>query len=253
MNPVLPALELKGLSKCHGATEVLRGLSLLVRPGERIGIIGPNGAGKSTLFDLISGAQAPSAGQILLGGQRIDGLSPFRISRLGLGRSFQVSQVFPSLSVADNLRCGVLWRLGYRYRFWARLRAGSDVDAEVDALLARVRLQGRRDTPARQLSYAEQRALELGITLAGDPQLMLLDEPTAGMNQSESRHVVALIREVTQGKTLLMVEHDMAVVFGLAERIAVLVQGTLLAFDTPQAIRANRQVQQAYLGTLPGL
>lgn len=252
MSPTVPVLALAGLSKRYGATEVLRDLSLAVHPGERIGIIGPNGAGKSTLFDLISGAQTPSGGQILLGGQRIDGLPPHRINRLGLGRSFQISRLFPGLSVADNLRCGVLWRLGYRYRFWARLRHRSDVDAQVDDLLAKVRLQRQRDTPAQHLSYAEQRALELGITLAGDPQLILLDEPTAGMNQSESRHVVALIRELTQGKTLLMVEHDMAVVFGLAERIAVLVQGALLAIDTPDAIRANPQVQQAYLGTLSG-
>jgi branched-chain amino acid transport system ATP-binding protein len=242
------ALELSDLRKSFGKTEIIRGISLAVKPGERIGIIGPNGAGKSTLFNLISGRFAPDSGQILLNGDRIDGRKPHEINRRGLSRSFQVSNLFPSLSVFDNLRCGVLWSLGYKYTFLKFLVDLDDAGDRVEALLKLLHLERQRDTLAMHLSYAEQRALEVGITIAGGASVILLDEPTAGMSQSESSRFVHLIRAATEGKTLLMVEHDMGVVFGLADRIAVLVYGELLAFDTPEAVRANAQVQQAYLG-----
>jgi len=242
------ALELSDLRKSFGKTEIIRGISLAVKPGERIGIIGPNGAGKSTLFNLISGRFAPDSGQILLNGDRIDGRKPHEINRRGLSRSFQVSNLFPSLSVFDNLRCGVLWSLGYKYTFLKFLVDLDDAGDRVEALLKLLHLELQRDTLAMHLSYAEQRALEVGITIAGGASVILLDEPTAGMSQSESSRFVHLIRAATEGKTLLMVEHDMGVVFGLADRIAVLVYGELLAFDTPEAVRANAQVQQAYLG-----
>ena len=242
------ALELSDLRKSFGKTEIIRGISLAVKPGERIGIIGPNGAGKSTLFNLISGRFAPDSGQILLNGDRIDGRKPHEINRRGLSRSFQVSNLFPSLSVFDNLRCGVLWSLGYKYTFLKFLVDLDDAGDRVEALLKLLHLERQRDTLAMHLSYAEQRALEVGITIAGGASVILLDEPTAGMSQSESSRFVHLIRAATEGKTLLMVEHDMGVVFGLADRIAVLAYGELLAFDTPEAVRANAQVQQAYLG-----
>ncbi len=241
-------LELKSLHKSFGAAEIIRNLSLSVMPGESLAIIGPNGAGKSTLFDLISGRHAPSSGQIWLGGQRIDGQNPFEINRLGLSRSFQISQLFPTLSVFENLRCAMLWQQGLGYSFWKSLSGLTDTNARTHALLQRLQLQETCHTPAQQLSYAQQRALELGMALASDPAVLLLDEPTAGMSRSETSHFMALIAELTQGKTLLIVEHDMSVVFGLASKIAVIVQGELLAFDTPEAVRANQLVQQAYLG-----
>lgn len=243
-----PALELRALHKSFGQADIIRGISLSVQPGERLGLIGPNGAGKSTLFDLISGRHAPGGGQIWLHGQRVDGKKPFEINRLGLARSFQVSQLFPNMSVFDNLRCATLWSQGLRYSFWRFLSDLTDTNRYSHALMQRLQLDHRRDTLAMHLSYAEQRALELGITLAGNASVLLLDEPTAGMSRSEALAFMALIEAVTVDKTLLIVEHDMPVLFGLATKIAVLVQGELLALDTPDAVRANPLVQQAYLG-----
>ena len=249
MTAVLEAvLELRGVRKQFGATPILRGVDLQVRAGERVAIIGPNGAGKSTLFHLISGRLAPSAGEIRLHGERIDGLPPHQIYRRGLARSFQVSNLFGNLSVFENLRCAALCRLGYGYAFWRLLSRAQDANARAGQLLAQLGLEARRDELAANLSYAEQRALEIGLTLAGDCGVVLLDEPTAGMSRSETQRFVQLIRQVTAGKTLLMVEHDMSVVFELADRIAVLVHGEVIAFDTPAQVRANPRVQQAYLG-----
>ncbi|QNN55536.1 ABC transporter ATP-binding protein [Diaphorobacter ruginosibacter] len=243
-----PALELRNLCKRFGRTEILRGVTLSVNAGERVAIIGPNGAGKSTLFNLISGGMDPSAGEVLMHGERIGGRRPFEINRLGLARSFQVSNLFSNLSVFENLRCSALWSTGYRYAFWRRLTHARGANERTEDLLARLGLAHRRDTLASQLSYAEQRALELGITVAGGPRVVLLDEPTAGMSRSETTHFTGLIRQLTEGRTLPTVEHDMSVVFSLADRIAVLAQGELIAFGTPQDIRAHPAVQQAYLG-----
>jgi len=243
------ALELKNLCKSFGKTEIIRGANLAVRAGERVAIIGPNGAGKSTLFNLISGRLAPTSGEVLLNGTRIDGKKPFEINRLGLSRSFQITDIFPRLSVFEHLRCAVLWSLGYRYTFLRFLSSLHDANARADQLVAQVGLAAKRDVQAVNLTYAEQRALEIGITIAGGAQVILLDEPTAGMSTTETARFIALIREVTEGKTLLTVEHDMGVVFGLADRIAVVVYGEVIAFDTPEAIRANARVQEAYLGS----
>ena len=245
-----PALQLKDVRKSFGKTEIIRGVSVSVQPGERVGVIGPNGAGKSTLFNLISGRFAPSSGEILLNGQRIDGRKPYEINRQGLSRSFQITNIFPKLSVFENLRCGVLWSLGYRYTFLRFLAGLDDANQRAEQLMRSIHLERKRDTLAVNLTYAEQRALEIGITIAGGADVILLDEPTAGMSRSETRHFIELIKEVTVGKTLLTVEHDMGVVFGLADKIAVVVYGEVLAFDTPEAVRANARVQEAYLGSV---
>lgn len=246
--PADAALALVQLHKSFGPTRIIHNLDLVVAPGERVAIIGPNGAGKSTLFDLVSGRFAPSGGQVWLAGQRVDGKKPFEINRLGLARSFQISQLFPSLSVFDNLRCAMMWRQGLGYNFWRLLSRLTDTNARTQTLMQRLQLDGVANTPAQHLSYAQQRVLELGLTLASDAPVLLLDEPTAGMSRSETTRFMALIDELTRGKTLLIVEHDMSVVFGLATKIAVLVQGELLAFDSPEVVRANPLVQQAYLG-----
>ena len=244
------AVELKALRKSFGKTEIIRGTELAVAPGERVAIIGPNGAGKSTLFNLISGRFGVTSGEILLNGQRIDGLKPYEISRLGLARSFQITNIFGRLSVFENLRCGVLWSLGYKYAFWKFLAGLDDANQRAEQLMAMIKLGAKRDTLAMNLNYAEQRALEIGITIAGGASVVLLDEPTAGMSKSETSRFIELIREVTVGKTLLTVEHDMGVVFGLADKIAVLVYGEVIAFDVPEAVRANPKVQEAYLGSV---
>lgn len=249
-NPGQAALELRQLRKRFGETEIIRGVDLAVRRGERVAVIGPNGAGKSTLFNLISGRFAPSSGEIWLNGVRIDGKRPFEINRLGLSRSFQITNVFPKLSVFENLRCSVLWSSGYGYTFFKNLARLRDVNERAEALMGSIHLEHRRDVLAANLTYAEQRALEIGITIAGGAEVILLDEPTAGMSHHETEHFIALIRSVTEGKTLLTVEHDMSVVFGLADRIAVVVYGEVIAFDTPQAVRANPKVQEAYLGAV---
>ncbi len=242
------SLELKDLRKSFGQSEIIRGVSLSVNKGERIAIIGPNGAGKSTLFNLISGRFAPSSGEVILNGQDIAGMMPYQINRLGLSRSFQITNIFHRLSVFENLRCAVLWSMGYRYSFWQRLDGLKDARLRAEEVMEAIGLGWRADTEAGMLTYAEQRALEIGITVAGGADVILLDEPTAGMSRSESDAAVALISKVTEGKTLLMVEHDMSVVFGLADRIAVVVYGEVLACDSPQAIRQNAKVQEAYLG-----
>ncbi|MBA4178450.1 MAG: ABC transporter ATP-binding protein [Leptothrix sp. (in: Bacteria)] len=245
------ALELRDVRKSFGKTEIIRGTSLAVKPGERVAVIGPNGAGKSTLFNLVSGRFGLSSGEILLNGRRIDGLKPYEINRLGLARSFQVSNLFARLSVFENLRCAVLWSLGYKYAFWKFLAELDDANERAEELLDMIKLHKRRDVLAMNLTYAEQRALEIGITIAGGAGVVLLDEPTAGMSRSETARFVNLIREVTVGRTLLTVEHDMGVVFGLADKIAVLVYGEVIAFDTPEKVRADERVKEAYLGASP--
>jgi branched-chain amino acid transport system ATP-binding protein len=244
-----PSLELKNVKKAFGKTEIIRGVNLTIEKGERHAVIGPNGAGKSTLFNLISGRFGVSSGEIALNGQSIVGLKPFEINRKGLSRSFQITNIFPKLSVFENVRCATLYSLGYKYSFWQRLAKLKDAADKADDILRRIGLNSRRDTMAGLLTYAEQRALEIGVTIATDAEVILLDEPTAGMSRSESDHAVNLIKSVTAGKSLIIVEHDMSVVFGLADRISVLVYGEVIATDKPTNIRGNKAVQEAYLGT----
>jgi len=242
------AVQLNSLEKRFGKTEIIRGVSLDVKLGERHAVIGPNGAGKSTLFNLISGRLIPSAGSIHLRGENITGLRPFEINRRGLSRSFQVTNIFPRLTVWENVRCAVLWSKGYKYSFWHNIDKLEDVRARTQEILEQINMANRAQIPAGVLTYAEQRALEIGITIAGGADIILLDEPTAGMSRSETEHAVALIRKVSEGRTLIIIEHDMGVVFDLADRISVLVYGQIIATDQPVKIKANQKVQEAYLG-----
>ena len=243
------AIELRDVRKSFGKSEIIRGATLAIPAGERHAVIGPNGAGKSTLFNLVSGRFEVTSGEILLNGASTLGLTPFEINRRGLSRSFQITNIFHRLSVFENIRCAVLWSLGYKYSFWHRLDGLADARRRADEVLLAIGLESRRSRPASLLTYAEQRALEIGITIAGGAGVILLDEPTAGMSRSETAHVVELVRRVTEGKTLVMVEHDMGVVFGLADRISVLVYGEVIATGTPEEIRSNAAVQEAYLGS----
>jgi branched-chain amino acid transport system ATP-binding protein len=242
------ALALFGIEKRFGATQILRGVDLTVEAGERHALIGPNGAGKSTLFNLISGMARASAGRVELNGIDISRFAPAAISRLGLARSFQTTSVFGRLTVFDNLRCAVLAANGADIRWWHRWTGSRAIDARAARVLDAVGLSLRQHAQAGTLSYAEQRALDLGLALAGGAHTLLLDEPTAGMNRAEAARAIDLIRETTEGRTLLMIEHDMDAVFSLADRVSVLVQGRVIATGTPSSIRADERVRAAYLG-----
>ena len=244
------ALSLRNVGKSFGQMRIIRDVSLDIKKGERHAIIGPNGAGKTTLFNLISGRFRLSSGEILLNDTRVDGMPPHKINRMGLSRSFQITSIFQRMSVFENLRCALLWSMGYRYSFWTPLWMQRPLNDRTHAMLAELNLTSRADTPAGLLSYADQRALEIGMTIAGGASVILLDEPTAGMSNTETDNAVALIRRVTAGKTLVMVEHDMRVVFDLADVITVLVYGQVIASGPPRAVRANAAVQEAYLGAL---
>src|SRR5438445_5531704 len=243
-----PAVELVDVRKNFGRTEIIRSVNLSIPRGERHAIIGPNGAGKTTLFNLISGRFPITSGSIAVNGKSIANLAPQEINRLGLSRSFQITSIFPRMTVFENIRCGLLWSHGYRYSFWRLLGRQSELNEAAERLLELLKLKNRRNLMAGLLSYAEQRALEIGITIAGGAEIILLDEPTAGMSHAETERAVALIGRLTEGRTLLIVEHDMSVVFGLADRISVLVYGQIVASGTPEEIRGNPKVKEAYLG-----
>lgn len=242
------ALRLDNVYKSFGPTEIIRGVDLDVRRGERHAIIGPNGAGKSTLFNLISGRMVPTKGRIELNRQAIGGLRPYEVNGLGLSRSFQITNVFPKLTVFENVRCAVLTAQGKAFSVWPRLKSMSATNDRCHHVLDSIGLAERAETLAESLTYAEMRALELGITIAGDSEVILLDEPMAGMSHSEGERALALIKKISAGRTLLMVEHDMAIVFEIADRISVLVYGKIIATGSPNEIRANPEVQEAYLG-----
>jgi branched-chain amino acid transport system ATP-binding protein len=242
------ALELRDIHHDFSGLQVLTGIDLEIREGERHAIIGPNGAGKSTLFNIITGRYAPRRGLVLYRGRDVTGAAPHTIARLGVGRSFQIINTFPRLSVFQNVRSAVLSRRHMRLNPWSLLERQADVTREADEVLAMVGLEDRRDVPANALSYGEQRELEIALTVATQPDLVMLDEPTAGLNSEDTRRAVALIRRVTERRTLVMVEHDMEVVFNLADRISVIYYGRVLATGTPDEIRSNEEVKRAYLG-----
>lgn len=242
------ALRLQEIKLQLGQTSILRGVDLQLKAGERLALIGPNGAGKSSLFNVISGRQTCTSGQILLHDKDITYLPADQIVRQGLNRSFQTSHLFADLSVFDHLCCALIRRFSSPLVFWRRLKSEKQVISNAEQFLDLLALHERKDMIVRELSYAEQRLLEIGICIAGGADCILLDEPTAGMSRTDAKRMVQLIRQLTNNKSLLIIEHDMQVVFELADRIAVMVQGQIIACDTPQAIRANRQVQTAYLG-----
>lgn len=244
----VPAIELRDLRKSFGLAKIIQGVDLKIAKGERHAVIGPNGAGKSTLFNLITGRFAPTSGEVLLHGNNVAGMKPFEINRLGLSRSFQITNIFPNMSVFENIRCGLLWTMGYRYSFWHMVGRQQRVTEKAEEILEQINLTSRRNELAGTLAYAEQRALEIGITIAGGADIILLDEPCAGMSHSETDLIVDLIRKVTEDKTLLIVEHDMGVIFDLADKISVLVYGEVIESDLPDVVRSSAKVKEAYLG-----
>ncbi len=245
-------LSLKGIRKNFGESEIISGVDLDVFQGERHAIIGPNGAGKSTLFNLISGLYKVSKGKIELNGKDVTGISPHKINRLGLSRSFQTTNIFPNMSIFENIRCALLWSMEFGYAFWHICDRKKELNEKARGVVKQIGMDDRAFMTAGSLSYADQRALEIGITIASGAEIILLDEPTAGMSRGETERTVAFIRKVTEGKTLIIVEHDMGVVFDVADRISVLVYGEIIATDTPDAIRRNPKVQEAYLGREAG-
>ncbi len=242
------ALKLDNVQKSFGESKIITGVDLDIIQGERHAIIGPNGAGKSTLFHLISGLYRVSGGAIALNGSNITNMAPHKINRMGLARSFQITNIFPKMTVFQNVRCALLWSKGYRYSIWHLCDRLTKISEEAHRILEKINLAEHAQVPAGVLSYADQRALEIGITISCGADIILLDEPTAGMSSQETAQAVSLIKSVTEGKTLLIVEHDMGVVFDLADRISVLVYGKIIATGAPDAVRCDPKVQEAYLG-----
>ncbi len=245
----MTALSIRGLRKSFGATSIIKGVTLDIARGERHAVIGPNGAGKSTFFHLISGRYVPDAGTILLDGQDITGLPPHVISRRGLARSFQVTSLFPRMTVFENLRSAAMQAQGAGYTFWRMVSGYAALNRRAEEMLELIGLERRRDVLAGALAYADQRALEIGVAVAGGAATILLDEPTAGMSHAETDRAVTLIRRVTEGRTLVMIEHDLGVVFDLADRITVLADGQVIASGPPSEVRGDKAVRTAYLGT----
>ncbi len=243
------ALELKGVKKNFGRAEIIRGLNLEVHEHERHIIIGPNGAGKSTMYNLISGRMKVSDGTIKLFGKDIHNVPAHKVNRMGLSRSFQVTNLFQNMTVIQNLRCSLLWSEGHKYAFWKSVMQQKAVTERAYELADQLNLTAQADVPTSLLTYAQQRSLEIGCTVASGAQVILLDEPTAGMSRTEANDVIQLIRRMTGENTLVVVEHDLNVVFELADRISVLVYGEIIATGTPEEIRNNAAVQEAYLGT----
>ncbi|MBG0561136.1 ABC transporter ATP-binding protein [Actinoplanes aureus] len=243
------ALAVEGLSWRIGAVPIVDDVTLHLEPDEFMALIGPNGAGKTSLFNLISGLRRPSAGRIRLGGEDVTALAPYRRARLGLGRTFQTSAVFGSLTVSENVALAVQARRGGAMRAW-RKRADLSVVARAEEILQEVRLEARAAALAGSLAHGEKRKLEIALLLAGEPRVLLLDEPMAGVSAEEVPALVAVVRGLTAGtgRSVLMVEHHMDVVLDVADRVAVLHHGALLACDTPAAVMADPFVQEAYLG-----
>ncbi len=246
--PTMNILETKGLYHDFKGVKVLFDVNLEVKEGERHAIIGPNGAGKTTLFNAITGTYVPSKGRVFFKGKDVTGSQPEQLVRRGMGRSFQITSTFSRLTAFQNIRMGILSKRGVRFNMFRYVDAMKDITRETDELLRRINLYDVRDVPAGILSYGRQRSLEISMALATDPDLVMLDEPSAGMSKEETHYAVELIRKLTEGKTVVIIEHDMDVVFSLADRITVLHQGTILASGPPKEIRENQAVKDAYLG-----
>jgi branched-chain amino acid transport system ATP-binding protein len=244
-----PLLKVISLSKCFAGVVASDQLSLEVGAGELHAVIGPNGAGKTTLLNQLAGETHPDSGSIWFAGRDITLMPTHRRTMLGLTRSFQITTLFMDFSTIDNVALAVQARAGHSFRFWRNARLEPELRKPALGALARVGLVDRANTPASHLSHGEHRLLEMAMALAGRPRMLLLDEPMAGLGQEESNSMVALLRELKREFTILLIEHDMDAVFSLADRITVLVSGHVLASDVPTSIRANTEVQQAYLGT----
>lgn len=241
-------LEVRDLHKDFGRIKIINGINFAVAKGRRHAIIGPNGAGKTTIFHLLTGNYKPSSGKIFFNGMEIGGMAPHKINRLGLARSFQITNVFTGLSVLENTRAAILSRHGVRFNFYKSVEKMTGINRESMRILDEIGLSDKKEVLAGELSYGEQRALEIGLTLASDPQMILLDEPTAGMSIDETREAVRLIDRVTKGKSLVIIEHDMEVVFSLADTITVIYYGEILVSGSPDEISGHPKVRQAYLG-----
>jgi len=241
-------LKVKDLYKSFKQTKIIAGISLDVPKDQHHAIIGPNGAGKTTLFHLLTGNYKPDRGKIVFNGKNITGLAPHKINRLGLSRSFQITNVFPGLSVFENVRAAILSKHRIRFNFYRNVEGMSKINRESTEILDQIGLTDKKNNLAGELSYGQQRALEIGLALASDPLMILLDEPTAGMSMDETREAVKLIERVTKGKTLIIIEHDMGVVFSLADVITVIHYGEVLASGSPDEIQGNSKVKKAYLG-----
>jgi branched-chain amino acid transport system ATP-binding protein len=241
-------LEMRGIYKDFGGVKVLLGVNLEIREGERHAIIGPNGAGKSTLFNLITGKYRPTRGSIFLRGEDITGASPFKPARMGMARSFQITNIFRTMTVFENVRNAILSKNKIRYNMFSRLSRMDGITRQTEEVLREIGLLERKGEIAGELSYGQQRALEIGLTIATNPELILLDEPTAGMSSEETREVVKLIGRVAAGKSLVIIEHDMEVVFSLANRISVIYYGQVLVSGPPEEIRNDQRVKNVYLG-----
>lgn len=242
-------LQVEGISKAFGGVKAVQNVSFNLEAGELLALIGPNGAGKSTTFNMVGGQLAPDSGRVLLNGKPITGLPPRAIWRLGVGRTFQIAQTFASLTVAENVQMALLSADRKIFSWWPRAAAHRRSDAL--ALLAQVNMDAQADRPCSELAYGDVKRVELAMALAHDPQLLLMDEPTAGMAPGERVALMQLTRQIARERKMgvLFTEHSMDVVFGQADRVAVLVRGQLLAEGTPQAIRDDARVQEAYLGT----
>jgi branched-chain amino acid transport system ATP-binding protein len=244
----MTTLETKGLFHDFSGLKVLFGVNLQVEEGERHAVIGPNGAGKTTLFNVINGRYKPSRGDVFFKGKEITGMKPHELTRLGMGRSFQLTSTFNRMTAFQNIRLAILSRKGVRFNLFHRVDKMQDITTETEEVLKRINLLPERDIPAGMLSYGKHRALEISLALATNPDLIMLDEPTAGMSRDETHHAVNLIKKLTQGKTVVIIEHDMDVVFSLADRITVLNYGAIIATGSPDEIRTNQAVKDAYLG-----
>lgn len=243
-----PLLQVQGLMKTFGGIIATNDLDLEVRQGELHALIGPNGAGKTTFLAQLSGMLAPTRGHILFGGEDVTSLGAVERVRRGIARSFQITSLWPALSVLENVIVAVQARQGHAFRFWQNARCARALRDPAQQMLQRVGLAHKAGEPAQALSHGEQRQLELAVTLATGPRLLLLDEPMAGMSGEDSQRMVTLLGELKRRYTILLVEHDMDAVFALADRISVLVYGHRKATGTPEEIRANAEVQAAYLG-----
>ncbi len=241
-------LDVKEIKKNFSGLSVLESVSFCVKKGERHAIIGPNGAGKTTLFNVMSGKYKPSSGQVTFKGEDVSGRQPYLLTRMGMGRSFQISNVFQELSVFDNVNAGVRCCHGLRYNFFKRVAKAKEISSKTMEILELLNLAAVKDKTASTLSYGQQRALEIGVTLATEPDLILLDEPTAGMTREETAETISMIDKVTASKAMVIIEHDMDVVFSLADTISVLHYGTIIASGPPDVIRNDQRVKDAYLG-----